>query len=138
MTDEAVVAMEDLIQEFIEQRTWAVVGASADPDKYGHRIFKSLRAAGYTAYPVNPKGGEIDGVQVYPTLADLPETPDVVDVVVPPKVTEQIVQQVKDLGLTRVWLQPGAESEDAIQYCQENGIQVVHNTCAMIHRRRWN
>ena len=138
MTDAATVTMEDLIQEVIERRIWAVVGASADPEKYGYSVLKNLRAAGYTVYPINPKGGEIDGMRVYPTLADLPETPDVVDVVVPPKVTEQIVRQMKDLGLTRVWLQPGAESEEAIRYCQENGILVVHNTCAMIHRRRWN
>lgn len=138
MTDIAAVTMEDLIQDFIEQRTWAVVGASTDPDKYGHRVLMNLRAVGYTVYPVNPKGGEIDGVQVCPTLADLPEIPDVVNVVVPPKVTEQIVRQMKGLGLSRVWLQPGAESEEVIRYCVENGIQVVYNSCAMVHRRRWN
>jgi predicted CoA-binding protein len=133
----AQTPLEQLIGDFTARRIWAVVGASNDPNKYGHRIFQTLRAAGYRVYPVNPKGGEIDGARVYPTLADLPERPEVVDIVVPPAVTEEVVRQVKALGLTRVWMQPGAESEAAIRYCQENGIQVVYNACAMHFRRNW-
>jgi predicted CoA-binding protein len=130
--------LEQLISDFIGRRVWAVVGASNDPSKYGNRIFRTLRASGYRVYPVNPKGGELDGVKIYPTLADLPEKPEVVDIVVPPAVTEQIVRQVQELGLTRVWMQPGAESEAAIQYCKDNGIQVVHDACAMQLRRSWD
>jgi len=129
--------MEELIQEFISERVWAVVGASTDPNKYGHKIFRTLRQAGYIVYPVNPKGGEIEGVTVYPSLADLPERPAVVDIVVPPKVTESIVRQCAQLGLKRVWMQPGAESEEAIRFCREHGIKVVYNACAMIRRREW-
>ena len=129
--------MANLIEEFISERVWAVVGASTDPGKYGHKIFRTLRAAGYIVYGVNPRGGEIAGQKLYPALADLPEKPAVVDIVVPPKVTEEIVRQCAALGLKRVWMQPGAESEAAIQFCQENGIKVVHDTCAMIHRREW-
>ena len=129
--------MEDLIEEFINQRLWAVVGASTDPDKLGHQIFRDLRAAGYTVYGVNPRGGEIEGQKLYPTLSDLPEKPAVVDIVVPPAVTEEIVRQCAQLGLKRVWMQPGSESEAAIRFCQEHGIKGVHDTCAMIQKRQW-
>jgi predicted CoA-binding protein len=129
--------MEDLIQEFINQRVWAVVGVSLNPEKYGHKIFYTLRAAGYIVYGVNASGGEIDGQRLYPSLADLPEKPAVVDIVVPPKVTEEIVRQCAELGLGRVWMQPGSESEEAIHLCQEKGIRVVHDTCAMIRKREW-
>ncbi|HIC92767.1 MAG TPA: CoA-binding protein [Anaerolineae bacterium] len=129
--------MEELIQEFINQRVWAVVGASLNPEKYGHKIFRSLRAAGYTVYGVNPKGGEIEGQRLYPSLADLPEKPAVVDIVVPPRVTEEIVRQCAEQGLERVWMQPGSESEEAIRFCQEKGIKVVHGVCAMMLRREW-
>jgi predicted CoA-binding protein len=127
-----------LIDEFVNRRQWAVVGASRDRSKYGNRVFRSLRAAGYVVYPVNPKGGELEGLKVYPTLADLPEPPEVIDLVVPPVVTEQIVRQAHQLGLTRIWMQPGAESEAAIAYCRAHGIQVVYHACAMIHKRIWN
>ena len=129
--------MEELIREFISQRVWAVVGASLSPEKYGHQIFRNLRAAGYIVYGVNPGGGEIEGQRLYPSLADLPEKPAVVDIVVPPKVAGEIVRQCAELGLGRVWMQPGSESEEAIRFCQEKGIEVVHGACAMIRKREW-
>ena len=130
--------IEKLISDFITRRVWAVVGVSQDPAKYGNRIYRSLLASGYQVYPVNPKGGEINGATVYPSLADLPQRPEVVDLVVPPAVTEQVVQEVNSLGLTRVWMQPGSESETAIAYCRQQGIQVVHDACAMALRRNWD
>ena len=128
---------QQLISDFVNRRTWAIVGASNDPSKFGNRVFRSLRGAGYTVYPVNPRGGQIDGVEVYASLADLPESPEVVDMVVPPAVTAKVVEEMQELGLTRVWMQPGAESSAAIAYCHEHGIQVVHDACAMVWKRQW-
>ena len=127
-----------LIPDFVNRRVWAVVGASQDRSKFGNRIFLDLRDAGYTVYPVNPRGGELEGTRVYPSLADLSQPPEVIDLVVPPAVTEQVVKEAHELGLTRVWMQPGAESEAAISYCQEHGIQVVYGACAMVWKRRWD
>lgn len=127
-----------LISDFVNRRVWAVVGVSQDRGKFGNRVFRSLRDAGYIVYPVNPKGGEVEGVEVCPTLADLPQPPEVVDLVVPPPVTEQVVKEAHELGLTRMWMQPGAESEAAIAYCQEHGIQVVYDACAMVWKRQWD
>lgn len=126
------------IPDFVNRRVWAVVGASEDRSKFGNRIYRDLRDAGYKVYPVNPKGGELEGAKVYPSLADLPQPPEVIDLVVPPAVTEQVVKEAHELGLTRVWMQPGAESEAAIAYCQEHGIEVVHDACAMVWKRRWD
>jgi predicted CoA-binding protein len=128
---------EGLISDFVNRRTWAVVGASQDPTKFGNRVFRSLRDAGYKVYPVNPKGGELDGAEVYRSLADLPEWPEVIDLVVPPAVTEQVVKEAHHLGLTRIWMQPGAESRAAIDYCHQHSIQVVHDACAMVWKRQW-
>ncbi len=129
--------LEDLIRDFTNRRTWAVVGANNNPRKYGNKIFRSLRGAGYKVYAVNNRESNVDGEPTFARLADLPEKPEVVDVVVPPNQTEQIVRECKELGLTRVWMQPGAESQAAIQYCLDNGIQVIHDACAMLEKRRW-
>jgi predicted CoA-binding protein len=129
--------IESLVEEFINERVWAVVGASTDPDKFGHRIFYDLRAAGYTVYGVNPPRGRDRGQKLYPALSDLPEKPAVVDIVVPPRVTEEIVRQCAQLGLKRVWMQPGSESEAAISLCQKHDMRVVHSVCPMIEKRRW-
>jgi len=112
-----------------------VIGASRDPEKYGFQVYKDLKNAGYKVYAINPNADEILGDRCYPDLKDLPMKPDVVDVVVPPKVTEKVVEACKELGITRVWMQPGSESENAINFCEKNGIDVVHGVCVMIERR---
>ena len=124
--------MQDLIGEFMAQKTFAVVGATDNPEKYGNQIFKNLKSRGYEAYPVNPKLKELDGVKCYPSLADIPVKVDVVDFVVPPEVTETIIKDCKRLDLERIWLQPGSESEAAITFCDENNLKVVHSVCVML------
>jgi predicted CoA-binding protein len=128
--------LASVIADFVGRRRWAVVGASENPDKYGHKVFSVLLQSGYQVYGVNPKGGTLLGHKLYPSLAALPEKPEVVNTVVPPPVTEQIAKEVVALGIKRVWMQPGSESQAAIEYLQEHGVQVVHGACAMVHRRR--
>jgi len=126
----------ELINKFLEKTNiFAVVGASRDTEKYGHQVYKDLKTAGYKVYPVNPNAKEILGDKCYPDLKDLPTKPDVVNIVVPPKVTEKTVKTCKMLGITKVWMQPGSESENAIKFCHENGIDVVYGTCVMVERR---
>jgi predicted CoA-binding protein len=114
----------------------AVVGASRNPEKYGHRVYMDLKQADYKVYPVNPNADEVLGDKCFPSLTSLPRKPDVVNLVVPPPVTEQTVQECRQLSVTMAWMQPGSESEKAIKYCRENGIQVVHGECIMVQRRR--
>lgn len=125
--------MENLIQEFMTQKRFAVIGATDNPEKYGNRIFKNLLKRGYEVYPVNPNLKEIEGVKCYPTLADIPVKVEVVDFVVPPKVTEATLKECLRLGLKRIWLQPGSESEAAIAFCHDNNFKVVHDTCVMLN-----
>jgi predicted CoA-binding protein len=124
--------MQELIKEFMEQKRFAVIGASDNPEKYGNRIVKNLKARGYEVYPVNPRLKELEGLACFSSLADIPCKADVVDFVVPPAVTEEVLKQCVALGLTRIWLQPGSESEAAIDYCRENNLHVVYNVCVMM------
>jgi predicted CoA-binding protein len=124
--------MQDLIQEFMSQKKFAIVGATADTRKYGNEIFKNLKSRGYEVYPVNPRLEELEGTRCYPSLSDIPIKVDVVDFVVPPPVTEEILKECKKLGLDRIWLQPGSESEEAISFCHENNLKVVHDVCVML------
>ena len=86
-------------------------------------------------YPINPNIDEVLGDRCYHSLTELPEKLDVVDIVVPPTVTEKIVKECKELGIERVWMQPGSESEHVIRFCEGNGIKVVHDVCVMVKRR---
>jgi predicted CoA-binding protein len=124
--------MQELIKEFLNQKRFAVVGATDNPQKYGNQIVKNLKSRGYEVYPVNPRLKEIEGSRCYSTIADIPVKIDVVDFVVPPEVTEKILKQCKELKLDRIWLQPGSESEKAIAFCHANNMKVVHSVCVMM------
>ena len=124
--------MQDLIKEFMAQKRFAVVGATDNAEKYGHQIFKNLKNRDYEVYPVNPRLKELEGIRCYPSLADIPVKVDVVDFVVPPNVTEEILKKCKELRLSCVWLQPGSESEAAIAFCHNNNLKVVHGVCVML------
>ena len=80
----------------------------------------------------NPRLEAIEGMKCYATLSDLPVKVDVVDFVVPPLATEAILKECLELGLERIWLQPGSESEAAISFCRENNLKVVHDVCVMM------
>ncbi|MBN2027928.1 MAG: CoA-binding protein [Actinobacteria bacterium] len=113
----------------------AVVGASRDPEKYGYKVLKDLEAAGYEAYGVNPSCSDIEGIPCYPDLASLPRVPQLVITVVPPKVTEKVVEEAKRAGIDRVWMQPGSESDEAASYCEDNAIEYMRDACIMIFRK---
>ena len=113
----------------------AIVGATDNPAKYGNRIYRDLKGKGYRVYPVNPTRDTIDGDPAYADLADLPETPDIVNYVVPPPRTLRLLKRAKELGLMRVWVQPGAESADVMAYLNDNGFDYLANACIMVHSR---
>ncbi len=110
-----------------------MVGATNKPDRYGYKVFKNLLARGYRVYAVHPTLRSIDGIEVYPSLSELPEKVEAVDVVVNPAVTEKVVEECQKLGIRYVWMQPGAESKAAIEFCENNGIVCIHDKCVMQH-----
>jgi predicted CoA-binding protein len=107
----------------------AVVGATVNPEKWGYMIYMTLRQAFPKVYPVNLKYREILRDRCYPDLKSLPEKPDVVITVVPPEVTEQVVMACGEIGIRKVWMQPGSESAKAIEFCKRNGIECIFNAC---------
>lgn len=113
------------VENFVAQRTLAVVGASRDGKKFGNMAFKALRDKGYRVFPVNPGAQMIEGEHCYPNLLSLPERVDNVLVVVPPAETERVVREAAAAGVRRVWLQQGAASEAAIRFCEAHDMEVV-------------
>lgn len=117
---------------FNRKNTIALVGASRDQEKFGYRIYKAILNAGYEIYPINPNAYEIDGKKCYPSLASLPKKPDVVITIVPPKITEKIVEEAAKLKIKKVWMQPGSESKKAIEFCKQNKIEVIAKMCFVL------
>ena len=115
--------------------TIAIVGATDNPAKYGYRIYRDLKCKGYRVYAVNPARDTIDGDRAYADLADLPEKPDIINYVVPPQRTLRLLNRAKQLGFMRVWIQPGAEDEDVMDFLDANGFEYLAKVCIMAHSR---
>jgi len=105
----------------------AVVGIATNLDKYGYRVYKTLKDNGYKAYAVNPSNASWGGEKVYPNLEALPEKPTLVITAVPRAVAVEVVKKCKELTILRVWMEPGSESDEAVNFCRKNGIEVIYN-----------
>jgi uncharacterized protein len=107
--------------------TIAIVGASSNPDKASHGIMRKLQQVGYKVIPVNPKEPEILGERSYPSLLDVPERIDIVDVFRRAEDTPQIADEAVTIGAKA--LQSGIENEEAAARAKAGGLQVVMNAC---------
>lgn len=126
------------IDKAVNERVWAIVGASNDRSKFGNRIYRNLRDAGYKVYAVNPTTDTVEGDPAYPSLLDLPEKPAVADIVVPANVGMSIADDAAKAGIDIFWLQPGAESDELIAHARDLGLSVIYDACAMVEKRTWN
>lgn len=129
MTSERV-RIDQLLRD--PDTTIALVGATDNPAKYGNRIFKDLRGKGFTVWPVNPQRDTVEGEKAYATVDDLPGTPDIVDFVVPPRFTLHVLKQCLELGYMNVWIQPGAESPEVLEFLDQNDFNYLAGACIMV------
>lgn len=115
--------------------TYAIVGASNNPDKYGNKVLLDLKNSGYKVVPINPKETEIAGLKAHQKLSQFEGKFDVVVFVVPPNVTELVLEEVLKLGIKNIWMQPGSESSKAVSFCEKHKINHIYNACIMVNRK---
>ena len=120
------------IDDFLSQKKIAVVGVSLSGKKFGATVFNELTSKGYQTFAINSK---INGQQkegFYPNLKSVPESIDGVVSVVPPETTEKIVEEAAELNISQIWMQQGSESEQAVEFCEEKGMNVIHEECILM------
>jgi len=113
----------------------AVVGATDRPSKYGNIIYRDLKAKGYRVLAVNPFRSSVDGDPCWHALADLPEAPTIVDIVVPPARTIEVLDQCAALGYHNVWIQPGAADDAVRERVAAMGLNALIDACIMVSTR---
>jgi predicted CoA-binding protein len=121
----------------LKSKRIAVVGVSDNPEKYGYRIFQDFLRSGYSVEGVNPKGGELIGRKIFKNLKEIENKPDIVVTVVPPAVTEKVVEECHAQGINEIWMQPGSESTAAIDKAKGYGMAVTYNACIMMQNDIW-
>jgi len=119
-----------------EAKTIAVVGLSSKPHRDSHSVAAYLQRKGYRILPVNPNETEVLGEKAYPSLLDVPEHVDVVDVFRRAEYTPEVAEQAVKIGARVLWLQDGIVNEDAWRIGQEGGLDVVMGVCIRTTKSR--
>ena len=109
----------------------AIIGASANPTKYGNKAVRAYLKQGYKVWPVNPKAEEIEGLPVYPTILDVPARPDLVSVYLPPTALLPLLKDIASRGCDELWLNPGSESAEVIEEARDIGLNVIQ-ACSIV------
>ncbi|KTC98734.1 CoA-binding protein [Legionella feeleii] len=125
--------MLDKIKQFFTSSAFAVIGASNNRQKFGNKVLRCYLQNNKTVYPVNPGEKTVEGVPCIAEIADLPQSVNSISIITPPRITEKIVVQAITKGIQNIWMQPGAESDTAINICLENKINVIaHGPCILV------
>lgn len=124
--------MENDIKDFLKQNSFAVAGSFKDESKTAYKILKLLLSKGKEVYPVNLNVEEVEERKAYKSVKDIPFDVDAASLVTPAQAGEKIVRQCLEKNIKKVWFQPGAESEAAVKFCRDNGIDVIHGLCVML------
>jgi predicted CoA-binding protein len=125
--------MEKRIQKFLAADAFGVAGASTNREKYGNKVLRCYLQKNKKVIPINPRAKEIEGCPCVPGVADLPKEVKSISVITPPKITEQIVDEAIAKGIENIWMQPGAESQKAVEKCEKNNINVIADgSCLLV------
>lgn len=129
----------DPIAEILQRaKTIAVVGLSDNPLRPSHGVSAYLQAQGYRIIPVNPQIQEALGEKSYPSLLDVPDKIDIVDIFRRPEFVEEVVDQAIQLKVPAVWMQEEVIHEKAAQKARQAGLFVVMDRCILLeHRARF-
>ena len=113
------------------RKSVAVVGASRARHKFGNKSVRAHRAAGWQVFPVNPRGGEIEGLTAYRSLGEVPADLDRITVYLPPASTRELLPAIRAKGAAEVWLNPGASNAAVEAEARASGL-VIRAGCSIV------
>ncbi|MGA7272919.1 MAG: CoA-binding protein [Acidimicrobiia bacterium] len=137
MTTLIEASPQDRLRILRSSRSVALVGVSANPLRSSNFVATYLTRTGLRLYPVNPKYDEVLGLRCYPSLADLPEVPDVVDCFRRAEDLPGVVEEAIAIGAKVVWFQLGLRNDEAARRAVEAGLEVVQDRCLKIEHARF-
>lgn len=118
------------IKELIKINNWVVIGDVGNESKYAYKILNKFKEKGYIVSGVHPKGGN----EIYKSLNEVPYKINAIDLCINSKLGLEYLKEAKNLGIENVLIQPGAESEEILNYCKENNLNAIEN-CALVQLR---
>ena len=128
--------LKEAAAEFLKLERIAVAGVSRNKAEAANAVYRKLKGAGYAVFPINPKADTVEGDKCFPDLAAVPGGVQGVVIATHPSVTDGIVRDCAQLGITRVWMHrsfgQGSVSQQAVSLCRQHGIAVIPGACPMM------
>jgi len=112
-------------------KTVAIIGASNDPRKFGNKAVRAFLEKDFTVYPVNPIETEVEGIEAYKSIRDVPVRPQMISVYVPPQVLVKLLPNIAARGCDELWLNPGTESDEVLAEAERLKLNVVQ-ACSIV------
>jgi len=119
------MTVDEQIKSFLANRRFAVAGASQDRAKYGNKVLRVYQQNNREVVPINPTASEVEGLPAFRDLTSVPGEVDAISIVTSPVVTEQVVREAVQRGIKHIWMQPGAESDAAINAALASGANLI-------------
>lgn len=121
-----------MASDLMKLKNWVVVGDILNSSKYAFKILNALKQHSYNAQGVNPRAKD---ESVYKDLKAVPYKIDVIDLCINPVEGIKVIKEAKEIGISKVLIQPGAGSQEILKFCKENGIIAIEG-CALIELSR--
>jgi uncharacterized protein len=132
--------LDTKVHDFLAQKRIAVAGVSRNKGHHpvGNLIYHRLKTTGHEVFAVNPHMETFEGDRCYPDLKSIPGGVDGVVIITRPEITERIVRDCTDAGVSRVWMHQSvgkgsSVSRDAVEYCRQHDIGVIAGACPMMY-----
>lgn len=103
----------------------AIIGASSNRQKFGNRALRAFRQRGYTVIPINPNEADVEGLETFASVLDVPGPIDMASLYVPPEIGERVMDEIAQKGIAEVWLNPGADGAGVIARARALNIQPI-------------
>ena len=120
------------INDFLAPKRMAIAGASRKPGKFGAVVFKELRQKGFELFPVHPVAEEIQGTACYKSVAELPDSVDLLYIVTPKSATFPVVQDAVNRGFRKIWIQQSSETAESLELALKHQIPVISGRCILM------
>ncbi len=123
------------VDEMLGKKNWAVVGFTTNEEKFGNKIYKLLNDREYNVVGINPKYVDADGYTVYASLKEAFEAVDnleCVSVVVPEKLSRDVLKTAKELGIPYIWFQPHTYTDEWLESEEDGSIKMVYGKCVLV------
>lgn len=128
-----MLSTKEQIDLFFQSKAFGVIGASSNREKYGNKVLRCYLQHHKTVYPVNPKEETIEGLSVVHSINQLPKEVNSLSIITPPTITKVIVEEAIKKGIRNIWMQPGAEDEEAIEKCFKHHVNLIaQGPCVLV------